>query len=378
MLAMKLGWLVLEGLLWWCFVRFGSVGILGLALLLVLIPLGTIPVSLIQKRRLTITLDAAAMHRKGEEEAVFIKLENPTILPIARVRVDVTVENQLNREILNHQVYIWVMPRSAKECRLNLKSDYCGRLRLGVSQVVLYDSFGMVGIRCSQEVFIHTTVQPESFESRIMLLPNPGITDESESYSQERPGEDLTETFQIRDYVPGDSPRAIHWKLSGKFDKVIVRDAGYPISENVLVFWERTGESGNPEKIDAQAEVVISLCRSLVDSGIQFQVGWNDTAGKRCVLHRIWDMDDFVGIIPRLLRATGTKEGVSGAGLLLRDRPDALCAHMVYIAEEVQGEAMDLCRYGHVTMLLCGEEGPADAVRFDETDYIRQLAEIMI
>ena len=189
---------------------------------------------------------------------------------------------------------------------------------------------------------------------------------------------DLTETYQIREYVPGDSIRQIHWKLSNKFDKLIVRDPGLPITRNVLVFWERTGESGDPDVIDAQAEVIISLCRSLMDSGIQFTIGWNDTDRNYCITHEIRDMDELVGVIPRLLRATGAKDTASGAALLIQTRPEALCAHMVYIAEEPQNEVMEMQRYGHVTMLVCGKEAPQGAILFNEEDYAQQLTQIEI
>ena len=263
-------------------------------------------------------------------------------------------------------------------CSFRIASEYCGRLRVWVPQVVLYDCFGIFGIRCKCDAVTHATVQAETFEPAVVLVPNPSSIDDSESYSQERPGSDLTETFQLREYVPGDSPRQIHWKLTNKFDKLIVRDPGLPISKNVLVFWERTGESNDPARIDAQAEVVISLCRSLADMGIQFTVGWNDTDRNLCITHRIREMDEFVGIIPRLLRATGAKDGASGAGLLVQTKPEELCAHMVYIAETPQSEVAEMQRCGHVTMLLCGDTVPDGAVTFNKTDYIRQLTEIEI
>jgi len=112
--------------------------------------------------------------------------------------------------------------------------------------------------------------------------------------------------------------------------------------------------------------------------GIQFTVGWNDTDRNLCITHRIREMDEFVGIIPRLLRATGTKDGASGAGLLVQTRPEELCAHMVYIGETPQSEVVEMQRYGHVTMLLCGDTKPDGAVTFNETDYIRQLTQIEI
>ena len=378
MIAMKLGWLVLEGLLLWCFAWFGSGVALALAVLLILMPVATIPVSMFLKKKLEIQLEAALSLRKGDEASITVKLSNPTIFAALRVRCDVVVQNQLNRETLKQHILTWAGPKKTQKCSLRIASEYCGRLRVWVPQVVLYDCFGIFGIRCKCNAVTHMTVQAETFEPNVVLVPNPSSADDSESYSQDRPGADLTETFQLREYVPGDSPRQIHWKLTNKFDKLIVRDPGLPISKNVLVFWERTGESGDPDLIDAQAEVIISLCRSLVDMGIQFTVGWNDTDRNLCITHRIREMDEFVGIIPRLLRATGAKEGMSGAGLLIQTRSEELCAHMVYIAETPQSDVMEMQRYGHVTMLLCGDAALDGAVYFNETDYIKQLTEIEI
>ena len=378
MIAMKLGALVLEALLIWCFAYFGSGVALALAVLLILVPVATLPISLCLRKRMEITVEAAVSQRKGDEGTITIKVMNPTVFPALRLRCDVMVQNQLNREIQKQCVITWVGPKRTQQSALRVKSEYCGRLRVWVPQVVLYDCFSIFGIRCKCNAVTHITVQPETFEPVVVLVPNPSSTDDSESYSQEKPGADLTETFQIREYVPGDSPRQIHWKLTNKFDKLIVRDPGLPISKNVLVFWERTGDSSHPARIDAQAEVVISLCRSLVDMGIQFTVGWNDTDRNLCITHRIREMDEFVGIIPRLLRATGVDKGMSGAGLLMQTRADALCAHMVYIAETPQSEVVEMQRYGHVTMLLCGDTALDDAVCFNETDYIKQLTEIEI
>ena len=123
---------------------------------------------------------------------------------------------------------------------------------------------------------------------------------------------------------------------------------------------------------------VVSLCRSLTDSGVQFHVGWNDTDRNLCILHRIRDLDELIAVIPRILRATGVKEGASGAGLLLQSRADALCAHMVYLAHSPQNEVSDMQRYGHVTMLVCGDAASDNAVYFNEKNYQQQLTEIQI
>ena len=270
MIAMKICWLVLEGICLGFFGYFGSSMALALAVLLVLIPLGSIPVNLYIRKNLSVSLNAAPNIRKGESGSFSVALDNPTIFPAMRVRCKLLAQNQLNRECETIHMMTWMPPKKGREAALTTGSDYCGRLRVSVQQAVLYDCFALIGIRCKCSAVTHITVQPDTFEPNITLIPSPHSMDESDVYSQDRPGSDLTETYQIREYVPGDSPRQIHWKLTGKFDKLIVRDPALPITRNVLVFWERTGESGNREIIDAQAETVVSLCRSLLDSGIQF------------------------------------------------------------------------------------------------------------
>ena len=378
MIFMKLSWLVLEGLLLWFFLYWGSGVGLALAVLMVLVPLVSFPINLYLKKQLKITIEAAVSQRKGDEGTITVTVQNPTVFPALRIRYDVVVLNQLNREKHSRKIMTYALSRKKQKNTLRVGSEYCGRIRIAVPKVTLYDCFGLIGIRYNCEAVAHMTVQPDTFETAVILVPNPSSTDDSELYSQDRPGMDLTETYQIREYVPGDSIRQIHWKLSNKFDKLIVRDPGLSITRNVLVFWERTGESGDPDIIDAQAEVIVSLCRSLLDSGIQFTIGWNDTDRNYCITHEIRDMDELVGVIPRLLRATGAKDTVSGAALLLQTRPEALCAHMVYIAEEPQSEVMEMQRHGHVTMLVCGEDAPAGAILFNEEDYAQQLTQIEI
>ena len=378
MILMKLSWLVLEGLLLWFFLYYGIGVGLALAVLMVLVPLVSLPVNLYLKKKLKITIEAAVSQRKGDEGTITVTVQNPTAFPALRIRCDLVVLNQLNREKHSQKIMTYALPKKKQRNTLRVGSEYCGRIRIAVPKVTLYDCFGLIGIRYNCEAVAHMTVQPDTFETAVILVPNPSSTDDSELYSQDRPGMDLTETYQIREYVPGDSIRQIHWKLSNKFDKLIVRDPGLPITRNVLVFWERAGESGDPDVIDAQAEVIISLCRSLMDSGIQFTIGWNDTDRNYCITHEIRDMDELVGVIPRLLRATGAKDTASGAALLIQTRPEALCAHMVYIAETPQDEVMDMQRYGHVTMLLCGETAGDGAIYFDEKEYLRQLSEIEI
>lgn len=377
MIAMKLGWLLLEAVLVYLFLYTGSSTILAFAGLLAAVPLACLPANLYVSRKLRLQLEPTAAMRKGEQGNLTITLENPTVFPVLRIRCSITVENQLNRETRQITLMTCVLPKRNQRLNLQFGNDYCGRIRIEAGALRLYDCFGLIGIGSRVTAVGHATVRPDTFEPEILVMPSPSSIEESDVYSPDRPGSDLTETFQIREYVPGDSPRQIHWKLTSKFDRMIVRDPSLPITRSVMVFWERTGDSGDAALIDAQAEVVVSLCQSLLEQSIQFTIGWNDTDRNLCVLQEIHDLDELVGILPRILRATGTKTGVSGARLLqntCREFP----AHLIYVAEEPQNEVMDFQQFGQVTMLLCGETQTENAMLFDASNYTVQLMQIEI
>ena len=376
MIAMKFCWLILEGIFVLFFLYFGSSTAFALALLLLLLPPVNALINLFVKKKIKVSLNSEPNLRKGESGEVEIVIKNNSVFPVFHMGIKLLAENQLNGQKSEHNVSTWLPSKGKQTETINTGSDYCGRIKVSVKRARIYDCFGIIGIGFKCNAKAHVTVQPDTFETIINLSPNSRAFDESDIYSQEKAGDDLTEIYQIREYVPGDSPRQVHWKLSNKFGKLIVKEPALPITRNVLVFWERTGESGNLDIIDAQAEAIVSVCKSLLDQSIQFTIGWNDTDRNICILHEVSDMDKFIGVITRIMRATGTKEGVSGAGLLVQTRPEAFCAHMIYIAEEPQSEVTAMQGEGNVSMLLCGKTPLDGALMFDSEHYEQQLSQI--
>ena len=295
MFGLKLCWLLMTLGMTGLFLYTGSGFALSLAVCLVALVLCALPVNLIVRNKLRVTMELPVNMRKGEPGTALLLVENPTIFPVLRICCRVWAENRLNGQKQELTVMTYALPRKTSRIELQLGDIHCGRLHATTRKVQLLDCFGLIPVRCKQADGKSTTVQPHTFEQQIHILPNANHSDDSEVYAEDRPGSDLTETFQIREYVEGDSPRQIHWKLTGKFDRLIVRDPSLPVTRSVLVFWERTGDSGDVDKIDAQAEAVVTICRTLLNQSVQFVVGWNETDTQRCVLQPIHDLDELIG-----------------------------------------------------------------------------------
>ena len=141
------------------------------------------------------------------------------------------------------------------------------------------------------------------------------------------------------------------------------------------MFWERT-QTAAPEQSDAQADVVITACRSLLESGVQFTVCWNDAQEQQCVSQPVRSVDELTGLLPRLLSA-GTAQGESGAALFSRSSGEAVLSHILYITGCVPEDAAELGRFGRLTILSCGADAP-EAIAFDAEHYAEQLSELEI
>ena len=364
----KIVWLLLTAGLLVLSIQTASAIALGLAACLILLPLVLLPMNLRAAKKLKLTAKLPVNLRKGESGTAELTVQNPTIFPICRLSCRVRLENQLNGETQIVEIGCGVWPKGEKSMKIALQSPFCGRIRITVESAKLYDCFGLVGIRANFDAHGACVVQPDTFLQTLVLSPAAAHIDDTEDYSNERPGYDLSEMFQIRDYVPGDSQRQVHWKLSHKYGKLIVKDPSLPITRSAAVFWERTEEAPTADRTDAEAEIVVSVCRNLLSQSVQFTVGWNEGNTGRCVFQQIRDMDDLIGLLPRLFTAKATT-GVSGASLLLQEVSAGSWSHLIYVSGEQQAETEQLSSIGRLTALVCGE-------RFNEKDYAAQLSEL--
>lgn len=370
-------WLLLTALLWLLTLLTANAVLLALACGMVALPLVLLPLHLAAARRVRLLVRLPVNVRKGQQATAYITAENPTLIPLCRLRCAVELHNQLNGEIRRCHVSCGVPPRGTQTMELAFSGAYCGRIALEVGQVRLYDCFGLLGVPASAGAHGACVVQPELFPQNLMMLPAAARTEEAEDYSAERPGYDLSETFQIREYVPGDSPRQIHWKLSQKLDKLIVRDPSLPITRTAAVFWERTEEHPTARRTDAQAEVLVSLCHNLLRQSVQFTVCWNEAESGQCVFQTIRELDDLIGLLPRLFTARAA-EGESGAALLLQSVQAGSFSHLICVTDRIYPQTEELSALGRLTILTCGGEKPECGVCFDEEDYVRQLSELTI
>ena len=375
MIAGKLCFLLPEAALVLLFLRSGSGLALAAALLPPLLVLLALPLNLYLRRKLTASLETPVNLRKGEQGEGRLLLENPTLLPVLRLSCRLEAENCLTGQRQSLRLNALLLPRQKRSVPFALGDTLCGRVKLRLTELRLYDPFGLIPVRRKLSMHRSATVQPETFRQELLMDLMAGQGADSDSYSPYRPGPDVSETFQIREYVEGDSLRQIHWKLTGKLDKLIVRDPSLPVVRSVLLYWERDNVRLGPGLMDAQAEVVLSLCRSLLDQSVFFTIGWNEPAEQRCILHNVTSMDDLVALMPRMLSMQGTEQGLSGLELLLDELGGRRFSRILCVCHEESAAAEALRGLGRLSLL---HSGSGSGTAFDEENYADQLSRLIL
>lgn len=295
--------------------------------------------------------------RKGEPVRGTVRVPWSGAAPAGRTYVRLELRNDLTGE--RREITLPLDPaKDAYEAELEIATAHCGGLRLTMKDLIFTDAVGFLPLRCPADGEARLTVLPETFPVDADALPA-AAAGGGEEVRDDRKGNDRTETFQLRDYVPGDDLHGIHWKLTGKLDRPVYREPAQQVSNDLLLYWDQ--EAGSPEQLDALAEAVFSVGQGLCEKGRPFTAGRSEDGALR--LYEIPDREALAQTFPVLLRRNGARrigpEELDGFGRVL-----------YFTAEPSDAPAPE-----NVDVFLCteGNAGGGNAVAFTPADATKKL-----
>lgn len=341
------------------FLLTGSAAALTTAAALLLWALCGLVLALPARRRVTLELAAPQTGVAHQDCVLTAQAKNASLLPLPRIRLWLRTENLLTGQWAVTVLSLSAAPRRTGETCITLTDPLCGVCRLTVEKARIYDLLGLIGLPLALPQPQEFPVEPDLLPLRVNLPLRTGVSDDSDTYSQQRPGYDYADTFQLRDYVPGDSARQIHWKLSSKLDRMVVRDPGLPLERSVLLLWERHAERETPRQACAMAELAVSLSRELLRQGVRCRVAWNDAAGQDCALYELEDENALYDMLPKLLSAAASPKLESVAELYLRQYGPAN-GKTVYLSGGESPALTRLCDLAELVGLFCAARIPPD------------------
>ncbi|MGI5875176.1 MAG: DUF58 domain-containing protein [Bacillota bacterium] len=312
---------------------------------------------------------AAAVESVSERNRALtgtVTLTNRSRFPFLYLGVAAEMRNLLTGEVTEQTVFRAVPPRGKTVSSFSFSSRYCGKARFTVKALVYADYLGVFRFSRPVGASSEALILPEMFPLDVTVVKS-GVTEpECDRFSPYRSGDDPSETFAIRDYEPGDPLRSVHWKLTGKFDRLVIREASLPVDESVLILFERVVLPGGAPAAaavrGALGEIAVSLSQKLTEMKIAHTVGWLSAGSGAFAGHRVDSEETFQLLLTELLSVSeleGTENTVEG---YMKAVHPGNYSNIIYLASVSPENLFLLPPTAKKTVILCADDGAGAAV----------------
>ena len=146
-----------------------------------------------------------------------------------------------------------------------LPAGHCGRLDCHIEKVLVSDYLGLFNFRFGTDARATVVVRPAPLEMEQL----PQLQQNMAIRWKPKPGGGFAENHEVRLYHPGDNLNQIHWKLSAKTGKLVIREPMIPDGQNVVV---GLCLFGSEKELDLKFGRLLSVCNHLLETGITFEL----------------------------------------------------------------------------------------------------------
>ena len=222
-----------------------------LLMALVWLPVLSLIVSLPAMLTIRIKADVGGTIPMGTEAALRIKASCP--FPMPRYRCRIRVKRTITGES-------WLLNSGDV-----LPAQHCGQVVCKVEKCRVYDYLGLFRLRVRKAGESTVTVRPVPVK---MEIPADMHRYMAKGWKP-KPGGGFAENHELRLYRPGDKLNQLHWKLTAKTGKLMVREAMEPLRSRIVLTMDLTG---TPEELDRKLGRLLWLGEFLLDAQQQFEI----------------------------------------------------------------------------------------------------------
>ncbi len=316
-------------------ILFALVGILSILydtyyLSIFLLVLGIVPFVLfallvyLYSRVSVCILSIVHVAKRGEVIPISVLVDNPTKFPISSLKLWISYKNAYAPTTNKKSFMVSIDANTKASVICNLLSEYAGNLEISLNSVQVYDYLKLFSLKKRQRGELKIAVLPEYYElSEIQLQSLCIKLSESDYYSAVKSGDDPSEVFAIREYREGDRQQRIHWKLSRKFDQLMIKEFSNPLNYSVLLFADLYIPNGIHPMLfmNSMLECALSISYSLTQAGQLHYFAWYDQHRGGCRRIRVMHEKDFFEVVDGLLQAHPYVTSTDGLYAYLAEYP---------------------------------------------------------
>ncbi len=165
---------------------------------------------------------------------------------------------------------LWIPPGKGYESDQYLESQYAGRIEADITSFTVYEPMHLFCLKgCRYR------------DAGVVAYPVPARTPDEELYScvegfpreeeLNKRGTDYNPDYEIREYIPGDELKSIHWKLTAKQDRLMVRERLQSGKHKINVLLPLVEDCGENDKL---MDALCDLLGLLLEKEYPVQLYW--------------------------------------------------------------------------------------------------------
>lgn len=155
--------------------------------------------------------------------------------------------------------------KKRQEEELPLEFPLNGKFSIALTEKQIYDYLSLFKFKRKERQEAEIFVLPSSHSLKIEFLP--GDMRESRGYGEEdlKLLENGGEIRQLREYMPGDLVKRIHWKQSARTDQLLVKEFHQEEEESVFLYLDFSGEKeADPKEMSAFYQILSGVLSGLL------------------------------------------------------------------------------------------------------------------
>lgn len=278
---------------------------------------------------------------------VQIEVVNPTVFPVPNLEIFIehhsAFENDKKKNVA--KINLPLLSKETQTLRMNIASLHLGEIDLIIKKCRVYDILRLFKFKvrgkgyenCLKETTLFVYPQYSHMENSVADYSGIGI--DSDEFSPDKKGDDPSQVFGIHEYIEGDKPNRIHWKLTAKQDQVMVKDYSLSMSYAVHIFVNLNTEKA--KDYDAVIEGALSVSMMLTDRGIAHTVLWADKKANTVTSINVKDESEHYECAELLIKSKTYSDSEEAVFPFTTDSEQLCCGHLIVFSKKLDEKTVE-------------------------------------
>ena len=266
---------------------------------------------------------------KGKQTQINFVFDNRTLLPVISCRVSFKAENRYFKNDLVNCLDVSLPAKTKHTVQIPITPIYNGLFTVNITEVYVRDMLNIFAFKAKKAENCCFYIKPLPAETGVSLSVSELYSEDSIISAKNING---TQIDGVRDYVAGDKLRNIHWKLSSKYNDLLVKEYSDNNEESAILLAELYAPC-----IDDIIDNIYGTGLALTDMGYPYTLCFASSGSEQLTKLYITDKNELLDGIQKIYLAYITQSDTNSLYALRREYAGS---GIIYIHGSSEGKAV--------------------------------------